>query len=563
MPNSSPSVDVAILGGGLAGLSCALHCRKESPQARIVVLEKATHPVPEAAHKVGESTVEVATYYFTKVLGLEEHILEEQLPKMGLRFFFGAGDNSAIEDRLEVGGSEFPPTPSYQLDRGRLENFLAQRCRSEGIEFLDGATVNEVELARGRARHQVTFQRGDHVDTLSTRWVVDASGRAAMLKRKLGLATESPHKANAAWFRIKSRISVDDWSEDADWRGNYRGENSRWFSTNHLMGEGYWVWLIPLASGATSIGIVADDALHPLSSFNSAEKAFAWLDKHEPQCAEKVRAREGELQDFRAIRQYPVECKQVFSARRWGIIGDAGYFLDPFYSPGSDFIAMSNTFLCELIRRDLAGKSNLLRAPFYDRLYRIFYHGTGSVFHQQYPLFGNHQVMPVKILWDWMVYWTLTGHNFMHDRTCNPAIYARHLFKLKRLNELNKAMQAYFRQWHREVDSFEAYGKIDTSRIDLITETNRALQDDLDPRAYSARFAQHVAQMETLFWEIVDHAGVQPVPRFKRRRHRPAAVRDAFAKVFEVSRQRRGQSATDDAETTAESPALNGAAANG
>ncbi len=538
MSTTSQPYDVTILGGGLAGLACALHCRKTSPDARIAILEKASHPVPEAAHKVGESTVEVATYYFTKVLELEEHILAEQLPKMGLRFFFGAGDNSKIEDRLEVGGSEFPPTPSYQLDRGRFENYLAQRCQTQGIDFLDGATVTRFDLGRGKAAHQVSYRRAANDVSLSTRWIVDASGRAAVMKRKLGLEMESPHKANAVWFRIKAQINVDDWSHDTRWRGNYQGDNSRWFSTNHLMGEGYWVWLIPLASGATSIGIVADDTIHPLATYNSAEKAFAWLEKYEPQCAEKVRQHAAELQDFRAIKQYATECKQVFSSRRWGIIGDAGYFLDPFYSPGSDFIAMGNTFLCELIRRDLLGKSNVLRAPLYNRLFRTFYRGTATVFRHQYPLFGNHQVMPVKILWDWMVYWTLTGHNFMHDRTCDPLIYARHIFKLKRLNDLNKAMQAFFRQWHQAVPSYEVNGTIDTSRIPLIVETNRGLQDELDPQAYAKRFSMNVAQMETLFWEIVDHAGISEPPAIKRPRGRGEQL-GGFEMIFRESTQPR------------------------
>ena len=138
--------DVTILGGGLAGLTLALQCRQKLPNASITVLEKREHPVPEAAFKVGESTVEVAAYYFGEVLGLKQHILEDQLPKLGLRFFFPAGDNSRIEDRLELGGRRYAPCPSYQLDRGRFENYLADRCLEQGIQFVDRADIKDVEI---------------------------------------------------------------------------------------------------------------------------------------------------------------------------------------------------------------------------------------------------------------------------------------------------------------------------------------------------------------------------------------------------------------------------------
>ena len=54
-------------------------------------------------------------------------------------------------------------------------------------------------------------------------------------------------------------------------------ERRRWLSTNHLMGAGYWVWLIPLGSGSTSVGIVADPALHPFHRLSRFDRALDWL----------------------------------------------------------------------------------------------------------------------------------------------------------------------------------------------------------------------------------------------------------------------------------------------
>ncbi|MGH9310707.1 MAG: NAD(P)-binding protein, partial [Vicinamibacterales bacterium] len=51
--------DAVIAGGGLAGLCLARQLRREAPGLRVLVAEKRRHPVPEAAFKVGESTVEI------------------------------------------------------------------------------------------------------------------------------------------------------------------------------------------------------------------------------------------------------------------------------------------------------------------------------------------------------------------------------------------------------------------------------------------------------------------------------------------------------------------------
>ncbi len=522
--------DLTILGGGLAGLTLALQVRQASPQARITVLEKREHPAPKLPTKLGSRPSKSCAHYFGRMLGLREHILDRQLPKLGLRFFFPSGDNSRIEERLELGGKRYAPCPSYQLDRGRFENYLADRCLSMGIRFVDRANIQSIDLAK-RGSHRVTFEKDRNTHTIESRWVVDASGRRAFLKRKLNLAKPSPHHANAAWFRFKKHIKIDDWSDDRVWQEGHEGNTGRWYSTNHLMGQGYWVWLIPLASGSTSMGIVAADEFHSLSDINSMEKAVAWLEQHEPQCATAVKENLEELQDFRAIKHYAVECKQVFSGQRWGITGEAGFFHDPFYSPGSDFIAFANTFLTDLIRRDLAGKEYRLRAFTYDRIYKRFYYGTATAYQDQYCMFGNPTVMPVKILWDYLVYWSITGFIFMQGRLCQQAMYLRNMSKLSKLGKLNHFMQDFFRQWHHATEDAESSGSINVSEMPIIRETNTRLLEEMSSPQFFNRFNANVAQLQTLACEIVEQSGVNVACPFHRH-STDSVMNHAFEHVF-------------------------------
>ena len=51
--------DVIILGGGRSGLTLSLQLKQRFPDLDILVLERRAHPVPGAAHKVDESSVEI------------------------------------------------------------------------------------------------------------------------------------------------------------------------------------------------------------------------------------------------------------------------------------------------------------------------------------------------------------------------------------------------------------------------------------------------------------------------------------------------------------------------
>jgi len=115
-------------------MTLALQIKKARPETTILVVEKQEHPVPEAAHKVGESTVEIQAYYLRNILGLQEHLRTQQLPKYGLRLFFTLDDNRDIARRVELGHAVLPPrrVATYQIDRGRLENELSVVIGGEG-----------------------------------------------------------------------------------------------------------------------------------------------------------------------------------------------------------------------------------------------------------------------------------------------------------------------------------------------------------------------------------------------------------------------------------------------
>ena len=309
-------------GGGLAGGCLARQLHQEAPQLRTLVVEKRPHPVPEAAFKVGESSVEIGAHYFSKRLGLEAHLRTRQLEKLGLRYFFTHGDNRDITSRVELGPPQFPPVPSFQLDRGRLENMLLERTRSSAstccTDAAFGADARRAE--RRTACIAITRRRTGRASSVVTaRWVVDATGRTGLIKRKLGLARPSTHGANASWWRVKSRVEIDDWSTDPHWKARVPS-GLRWQSTVHLMGPGYWVWLIPLGSGSHSFGIVADGDMHPYDRINRFERAMDWLREYEPQCAavmEASRRRARGLPRAQALRAQLRACLLAGDGGHW------------------------------------------------------------------------------------------------------------------------------------------------------------------------------------------------------------------------------------------------------
>ena len=489
--------DLVIIGGGLAGLSLALHLKQVDASITILLTEKARSPAPDACHKVGESSVEISSHYFRNVLGLEDE-LDQQLPKYGLRFYFSNQDNQKIEDRIELGANVIPQFSSYQIDRGRFENALLKKCQSVGIEVDYGMLVKHIEL--GKQDHQVTISQTGQTSMVKCRWLVDTSGRMALLKRKLNLHKSSYHHVNAAWFRIPQTTDINTWSADETWKN--RMSIPRHLGTNHLVGKGYWVWLIPLCSGTTSVGIVADARLHPYHTINSYSQAIDWLRKHEPQCAEIVS--QHQPLDFLTLEHFSHNSKQLYSADGWFISGDAGVFLDPLYSSGNDFIAINNSLIADLIIRQQQGEEIDASLSHHHNLFRKLFLAFSQIYEDQYPILGNARIMSIKILWDFSLYWGGVALLFIHNKICDQQFMADADSFLQQIYRLNADVQGLLRAWN-ETAQHEinmGYQFIDYSAIPFLQVLNGKLLQHYDDVQLAAEMSLNLQLFDELAAEI-------------------------------------------------------------
>ncbi|MFF3223073.1 NAD(P)/FAD-dependent oxidoreductase [Nocardia suismassiliense] len=476
--NQVERYDVVVCGGGLAGLTASRQIKRAMPDCTVLVLERSTGDIPDAAYKVGESAVEAGSHYFTEQLGLSGHFNRQQLPKLGLRLFFGDA-RGPFEARPEIGSRRFPRVHSYQIDRGILERELRRGARGLGVDLVELAKVTDVDLAGDDEDHVVHYElEGESTErTVRARFIVDASGRHRLIQRKLGLGTPSAHKINAAWWRFRGEYDVEKMAAATSPTWTPKTQERRWFSTNHLMGTGYWVWMIPLSSGNTSVGIVTDENVHPFSTYSTETKARRWLDEYEPTLAEFVE--KAEIIDFLKVRNASYFSKQAFSHHRWSCVGEAAVFLDAFYSPGSDWIAYTNTITTRMIELDRKGRLTEAVADTYNQLLlEDLWQSYFPVYLNNYPIFGHAPAMFTKVIWDTSFYWALPAQLLFRGLIANEDAAAEFHPIAQRFHGIQQRMQANLRAFATQTRPTDEYMFLEYSKEPICTQLHLDLITD-------------------------------------------------------------------------------------
>src|SRR5215203_4503365 len=171
------TADVLIIGAGLAGLALARQLLLASPEIRILMLDRLAE-VPTPKQKVGEATVQVSGYYYSRVLEMEEHLLMEHFLKYNLRFYWKSqrgGD--AWEDLSQSYIRKISNIATYQLDRNKFEAAVLEKNREcPGFELIHPTTNLQVDLTEDGSDQPHAFRFEAHGQEISGRagWVVDA-----------------------------------------------------------------------------------------------------------------------------------------------------------------------------------------------------------------------------------------------------------------------------------------------------------------------------------------------------------------------------------------------------
>jgi flavin-dependent dehydrogenase len=455
---NSREVDVLIVGAGLAGLALARQLLLASPEIRILMLDRLAE-IPTKKQKVGEATVQVSGYYYSRVLEMEEHLLMEHFLKYNLRFYWKSQRGGDVwEDLSQSYIRKISNIATYQLDRNKFEAAVLEKNREcPGFELIHPTTNLQVDLTEDGSDEPHAFRFEVHGQEISGRagWVVDASGRGRFLVKRKQLDRPSPIKHGSSFLWVEGLLDPEKCTNLDRKAIRLRKERSAlghfptFLATNHYCGEGYWFWEIPL-HGKTSLGLVFDSENVAFKDVSSPEKLVEWICREYPLFARDLPQRN--IVYHSGLTSFALDNGQTISPDRWALVGEACRFTDPLYSPGGDLISTYNTLVSDAIltgsRKELESKIR-----FYEPLARAIYEAYVPSFAISYCTLGDQECFSLRYVWELTVYFGFYVFPFINDLLTEQAFLPGFLRRFGQLGPINHGMHrilaAYYR-WKKE-----------------------------------------------------------------------------------------------------------------
>lgn len=296
---SRAEFDVAVVGGGPAGLTTALCLARRGWS--VLVIESTQHGHP----RVGEHLTPdgIATLHS---LGLQ-HLArdEEHAPCSRIRSFWG---NSAgvIHDYF------YCPFDGLNLDRLVFDRALAEAARGEGVTILED-TVARVAQGSGRALLDLYKQRVlQH--RVAARFLIDATGRAASIAAQCGARRRMEDRLVGVVVRPTSKRGHD--ASHMDCLLLEPTDAGWWYAARLAYGQNVLMFMTDadILHSAESALSFARDRLRSTSYLRTAWDAGEW---------ESVLVRPAHSQTLAPVH-----------GSYWVAVGDAAWACDPLSSQG-------------------------------------------------------------------------------------------------------------------------------------------------------------------------------------------------------------------------------------
>ena len=307
MPAANDPYDVAIVGAGPAGSTCAIRLANQG--LRVALIDKATFPRDKICGDALSLDVVNQLEKVSSTLSAEFQQAGSKMPSYGVTI--GAPNQQTVDIPFYYRGN---PECGYLLPRYDFDNIIYQHAASmPGVEDLTGETVNQIT----RTGNSVQVQGKSR--TLESSCVVGADGANSVVNRFLG-TNQLDKKAHSAGVRAYYN-NVNNFSE-----GHYI---ELYFFKDILPG---YLWVFPLQHNQANVGMGILSSAITHKKLNLKHKLHELLTTHP---ALKDRFANAEPMENPKGMGLPLGSKKrSISGDRFLLAGDAAGLIDPFSGEG-------------------------------------------------------------------------------------------------------------------------------------------------------------------------------------------------------------------------------------
>lgn len=324
------SIDVAIIGGGPAGLACALTLQKYTKR-RVAVIEASNYSATRLGENVSSAILPQLEY-----LGIKERFLEMAAHVGSYSVLAAWGhDFPLLQHSLRHWSGE-----GYLLDRSEFDAMLAETVLDHGSKLYLSCCIDAMEQEDDGYLLHIRHENGK-LFALHTRFLVDATGRKASIARRLG-AVSTRHDALIGISRFFQMDDHIPYSKDI------QIESVR---------EGWW-YSAPLPGNRLVVTLMTDAGIW--------RQANDWDGLLKQARQTYMRPCQAAISADKELTVRPAFSHQLDTAhgKNWLAVGDAAASFDPLSALGIGYAIHSASHAAHIINAYLESANNEMLAHY-------------------------------------------------------------------------------------------------------------------------------------------------------------------------------------------------------